>query len=179
MTRAASIWIVIGLLFLLLALALWSSRTSQAPESVNNHETIGASPGASPRRPIAMVLSCMDYRFVDQVAAVIELVERVKAYDYFILAGASLGFNAGPVEWQKTWMEHIKLAKKLHQISEIIVVEHEDCGYYKAIYNVEKDTMEMHKANVDHFIQQMRHLHPELIYSGFIIRVNGEIIELS
>jgi hypothetical protein len=51
------------------------------------------SPQTITPRKIAMVLSCMDYRFIDQAARLLQELEHARAYDKFILAGASLGYN--------------------------------------------------------------------------------------
>jgi len=52
-------------------------------------------------------------------------------YDYFILAGASLGALQG---WTQVFKDHLDLSIKLHNIQEVIFIDHLDCGYYKKIY---------------------------------------------
>jgi carbonic anhydrase len=69
------------------------------------------------------------------------------------------------------------LAKDLHNISDIIVVEHEDCGYYKAVYDIKEDRVELHKRNAVDFIRAMQALHPELKYSAYMAMLNGDFIE--
>jgi carbonic anhydrase len=124
-----------------------------------------------------LLLSCMDYRFIQSTADLLERLEYEKAYDYFILAGASLGYNAGPQDWRQTWLDHIHLAKQLHNIQEIIIVEHEDCGYYKQYYGT-NDTFGMHLYNVRQFVPQMKALYPDLIFSAYLITLDGRTVPL-
>ena len=43
---------------------------------------------------IGLVLCCMDHRFLDQTKEFLQNDTSVKAYDYIILSGASLGYNS-------------------------------------------------------------------------------------
>ena len=105
----------------------------------------------------AMVLTCMDYRLVDD--AVYAMIQKgyLNNYDEFVLAGASLGYINND-RWRNAFDDHVILAIKLHQINEIIVIDHRDCGYYKSIYGSDvikqadrnKETMH-HKTNIYKF----------------------------
>jgi len=125
-----------------------------------------------------LLLSCMDYRFIQSTAELLERLEYEKAYDYFVLAGASLGYNAGPEDWRTTWLDHIVLAKRLHQIQEIVIVEHEDCGYYKQFYGVQNDNFQMHLLNVRDFVPEMQALHPDLKFSAYLVTLSGQTVPL-
>lgn len=82
-----------------------------------------------------LTLSCIDYRFIEGVNEIMREQEKVPYYDAFVLAGASLGYNQTIYpDWPQTLRDHITLAKQLHHISRIVVIEHMDCGMYKAVY---------------------------------------------
>ena len=56
-------------------------------------------------------------------------------YDYFILAGASLGiFQHNHSEWVQAFKDHLDLSIQLHHIHEVIFIDHLDCGYYKKLF---------------------------------------------
>lgn len=79
----------------------------------------------------------MDFRFFDEVADVIRREKLCGDYDHVILAGAELGpmIDFGPdpkPHWRKTFLDHLKLSIKLHQVEVLLVLGHEDCGAYKA-----------------------------------------------
>src|SRR5712692_443828 len=75
----------------------------------------------------ALLLTCMDFRFF------LEIAERMKhlKYDHVTLAGAALGAVVPTKEhWHRMFFEHVELAKRLHKIEKVIVMEHRNCGAY-------------------------------------------------
>jgi len=59
-------------------------------------------------------------------------------YDQFILAGAALGAETDKFPaWGTTFWEHVQVAIDLHGIKKIIVMDHRDCGAYKAILGLD------------------------------------------
>ena len=82
-----------------------------------------------------MVLSCMDFRLIDDMVVYLDSVGYNNNYDQFILAGSSLGSNQEKfAEWNTVWIKHLDLAIMLHEIKEIIVIDHEKCGAYKIFF---------------------------------------------
>lgn len=80
----------------------------------------------------ALLLSCMDFRLVDDTARYMEGRHLTNHYDHVVLAGASLGavhdkFSA----WHGTFWEHVDVAIQLHHIKKVMVLDHRDCGAYK------------------------------------------------
>ena len=89
----------------------------------------------------ACVLSCIDFRLRDNKACHLNELGYRNNYDETSAAGASLGYNGllnyndGPTFIWSTYIDnHITLAYDLHNISKIIIVEHEQCGAYAAQY---------------------------------------------
>jgi hypothetical protein len=84
----------------------------------------------------AAVLCCMDFRLRDNMVCHLNLKGYKNDYDEVIAAGASLGYNGLSTyqKWDEYIDSHITLAYKLHDISEIIIVEHEKCDAYKVQY---------------------------------------------
>jgi len=131
----------------------------------------------------SLVLSCIDYRFIGPTMDYIYGLNNKNDFDYFVLAGSSLGYNQSIDTsgiWSITYEEHIRIAIKLHHIKEIIVIDHMDCGYYSAIYGEEVNTPEKeeyrHKYNINKFIDTLKN-NPEfsyLSYTGLLINVDDE-----
>jgi hypothetical protein len=72
----------------------------------------------------------IDYRYPRRIVDVMQRFRPGIPYDQFILAGASLG--ACNPEWQRVLVQHVKVALKLgHDIQEIVILDHRDCGAYK------------------------------------------------
>lgn len=81
----------------------------------------------------ALVLNCMDHRLIRAVAKYLDSRGLTGRYDQISLAGGAIGVMAGETEpWAETFWAHVKLARKLHGINKIIVIDHRDCGACKA-----------------------------------------------
>ena len=84
----------------------------------------------------ACVLSCIDFRLRDNIVCHLDLLGYKDNYDETCAAGASLGYNGfldynGENEIWTTYIDnHISIAYDLHSISQIIIIEHQQCGAY-------------------------------------------------
>ena len=82
-----------------------------------------------------MLLSCMDFRLLDDIVVFMNALGYHNNYDQYILAGSSLGANQEKFpEWTASWLKHLDLAILLHNIKEVIAIDHECCGAYKIFY---------------------------------------------
>ncbi len=132
-------------------------------------------------KAIAMVLSCIDYRFIDQTIHFIEGDEVLdNKFDFTTLAGASLGYNQTKYKcWKETFLHQVKLSIELHQIKEIIVVDHMDCGAYALFYphlksNSEQER-EYHIKNIKRFIKSIKKRYPKLTYRGYLLNLDDTV----
>lgn len=94
-----------------------------------------------------LLLTCIDLRLMDEIVHFMEHDNLTNRYDQFSLAGASLitqldtyknDFDPGQIEpftnsnhWKATFEDHIELAIALHQIQDVYIVEHRNCGAYE------------------------------------------------
>jgi hypothetical protein len=85
-------------------------------------------------------LSCIDFRFVDDLSFYQNKKGKVNNYDQFILAGSSLGYNGIPdyENWKLCCDQHIELAYQLHHIYEVDLFDHLNCGAYNLVYTPEQ-----------------------------------------
>src|SRR5262245_17590523 len=83
----------------------------------------------------ALGFTCIDYRLVDDAVAFFAKQGLTNEYDTVSLAGASLA-AVSPVfpSSNAAFWDHVDIAKKLHNIKEIVVVDHRDCGAYKVAF---------------------------------------------
>ena len=82
----------------------------------------------------ALLLSCMDYRLVNETESYMTGRGLRDKYDHVILAGAALGAITDKFPaWNKTFWEHLDVAIKLHNVHTVMVMDHRDCGAYKVI----------------------------------------------
>ena len=135
----------------------------------------------------ALMLSCMDYRLVDDLVTMMEGMGLHDNYDHVVLAGASLGvINDKFADWHETVWQHLDVALKLHHIEEVIVIDHRDCGAYKlalgeaAMATPEQET-EMHRLAINEFALRVKARHPELSVEGYLMALDGtaEAVEIA
>ncbi|MGO8918008.1 MAG: carbonic anhydrase [Stellaceae bacterium] len=104
-----------------------------------------------------LLLSCMDYRLMDKIAAFMDGRGLAANYDHVVLAGASIGVatDAKP-DWRHTFWEHLAIARDLHHVSRVMVMDHRDCGAYRLI--LKKDlTGEAELAAHERMLHRLRH----------------------
>jgi len=81
-----------------------------------------------------LVLMCMDFRFRACVQENLE-AKGIRSYDLIAFPGASLGLSSGTNPAQKPLLNAITIAKNLHNIQRVVIVDHEDCGAYGGSQN--------------------------------------------
>jgi len=81
-----------------------------------------------------LLLTCMDYRLVNETEAWMTGRGYRDNYDHIVLAGASLGAvtDVYPA-WREAFWTHLDVAVKLHDIHTVVVLDHDDCGAYKVL----------------------------------------------
>jgi len=83
----------------------------------------------------ALVLTCIDYRLVDDAVKFFDAKHLTNDYDQVSLAGASLAAVSDkfPSSNAAFW-DHVQIAKTLHHIQKVIVLDHRDCGAFKVAF---------------------------------------------
>jgi hypothetical protein len=183
--------LIISLLLILLIIALILILFYNQPNQMTPAHVTLQSDHEEKHQAHALVLSCLDYRFINPTIEHLYKRNNAFDFDYFVLAGASLGFNESLQEeptveipeitsrsWHKVFEDHLRLARKLHNIERVIVCDHQECAYYHAIYGESVATTEQeadkHEYNIHKFIETLKN-NPEfsdLKYTGLLIEVD-------
>lgn len=139
-----------------------------------------AAPSAA-STPEALLLSCMDFRLMDDIERYMTGRGLREKYDHVVLAGASLGATTARYPaWNKTFWEHLDLAITLHRIRSVIVMDHRDCGAYKLILGAEhvKDPQiekETHAAQLRKLRGMIREKYPDLEVETLLMALDGQV----
>ncbi len=127
----------------------------------------------------AILLSCMDYRVIEHMAAFMKTKGLEGKYDQVVLAGASLGVVSDKFEsWHDVFWEHLDIAIKLHKVHELIVIDHRDCGAYKlalgeAAVAAPGDETAAHAATLRSFAKLVRDRSPSLPVEAYLMALDG------
>lgn len=129
----------------------------------------------------ALLLTCMDYRLINETEAYMSGRGLRDKYDHVILAGASLGaHNDKYPNWGQTFSDHLDVAINLHHIHKVIIMDHRDCGAYKVILGedfakdaVKETKIHTHQMNI--LADEIRHAHPNLEVELLLIDLAGKV----
>ena len=82
----------------------------------------------------AMVLSCIDPRFQSKVFNYLKRKKLAGKYSSFTIAGGGIGVTANRFKkWHSTFWDNLATSIKLHKITSLIVINHNDCGAAKIV----------------------------------------------
>lgn len=133
----------------------------------------------------ALMLSCMDYRLTDALVGYMNGRGLDKDYDHVILAGAAIGAtNDAFAAWHVTFWQHLDAAIQLHHVTEVIVIDHRDCGAAmlalgaEALDTPEKETA-VHTAALRELSRQVKEKHPTLGFSGHLMALDGTVEDIA
>ncbi len=133
----------------------------------------------------ALVLSCMDYRLLDDIVRYMDGRDLTNNYDQVILAGASLGAtNDRFPAWAVTFWEHLGLSLELHHVNSLLVLDHRDCGAYKALLgedfaaNPERET-EIHAEHMEKLRAAVGEKYPALRTELLLMSLDGSVETIS
>lgn len=127
----------------------------------------------------ALAFSCIDYRLVDDAVKFFDRQEGAHQFDILALAGASLGAVSPsfPSSNAAFW-NHVDIAKSLHHIKKVIVLDHRDCGAYKVAFG--KDYASEHGAETAQHKAEMLKVkallakkHPDLASEYYLMALDG------
>lgn len=131
-----------------------------------------------------LLLSCMDLRLLDEIVAYMDGRNLTNRYDHVILAGAALGVvHAAHGHWAKTFWDHLALARELHEVSEVHILEHRECGAYRKLLGLDfandPEAERRKHAEAAHALETLIGLqHPDLTVRGFLMDLDGQVSPL-
>lgn len=127
----------------------------------------------------ALAFSCIDFRLVDAAVKFFDHAAGAKDYDLLALAGASLGAVSPkfPASNAAFW-NHVEIAKSLHHIKKVVVLDHRDCGAYKVAFGkafaAEHDgETAQHKSTMLQLKAALARKHPDLASEFFLMALDG------
>ncbi len=124
----------------------------------------------------AMVLSCIDPRFQSKVFNYLKRKKLTGKYSSFTIAGGGIGVTAKKFKkWHLTFWENLSTSIKLHKISNLIVINHNDCGAAKIVNGNKKFNLsvedKIHKESFIKIKKELKKKYPNLKVSFKIMKV--------
>lgn len=129
----------------------------------------------------ALVLSCMDFRLVNEVGFLLNEHGLVNRYDQVILAGATLGVATDKYPaWAETFWSHLDIAIALHSVRRVIAIDHRDCGAYKLAFGKDfgklpDEEIEIHTKVMTDFRELVRKKQPGVEVELLLMWLDGHV----
>lgn len=130
----------------------------------------------------ALLLSCMDYRLVDDIVRYMDGRGMNNQYDHVVLAGGSLGAVSDKLAWGKTFWDHLNVAIKLHHIRKVLILDHKDCGAYRVVFGRDftgEEELLVHRAQLNGLRIAINERHPDLEVETLIMDLDGSVAPLA
>jgi carbonic anhydrase len=129
----------------------------------------------------ALLLSCMDYRLIDDIERYMSGRGLRDNYDHVVLAGAALGaITSSKASWGETFWDHLGVASSLHAIKKVILMDHRDCGAYKVILGEDfgkdpaRETV-VHSEQLRKLATMIKAKHPKLETETLLMSLDGRV----
>lgn len=130
----------------------------------------------------AMLLNCIDPRFVTNSVAYMNDSHLKEQYSHFVMAGGPIGVVAPKfAAWHQTFWDNLGVSVQLHNIHKIIALSHRDCGAAKigfgdaAVATQEAETASHIKA-LQAFRTQVNKKQPKLEVVTGIMALDGSVL---
>jgi carbonic anhydrase len=76
--------------------------------------------------------------------------------------------------------DHLNIAVNLHNIKEVWVFDHLDCGMYKTTFGIESDLdKSIHVNYITELRKNLAESHPQLGFRGFVMMTDGHIEKIT
>ena len=127
-----------------------------------------------------LAITCIDYRLVDDAVHFFDGKKMTNDYDQVSLAGASLAAVSDKFPSSNTaFWDHIAIAKQLHHIKKIVLLDHRDCGAYKVAFGKDykgegaAETAQ-HKSVMEKLKAELAKRHPDLSSEFYLMALDGK-----
>lgn len=129
-----------------------------------------------------LVIGCVDFRLRDEMEKLLrEHLHLLDSYNELNLPGASLAFvESTKPHWGQTIEEIIGLVRDLHQVKQVIFIDHMGCGAYRILKGDEvMKTKETERAaHLEEFKKaraKMKEKFPELKVHTLLMHLDGKV----
>lgn len=129
----------------------------------------------------ALAVTCIDYRLIGEATKFFDDQHLAKNYDQVSLAGAALaGVSPKFPSSNAAFWDQLALSKKLHDVKKLIVLDHRDCGAYKAAFGdqfaADRDhETQQHKSVMEELQAKLVTQYPGFGYEGYLMALDGTV----
>lgn len=140
--------------------------------------TPSPTPTGAPSKADAFVVSCIDPRTTDDVAALLAALGRADRYSELRIAGAALAAMDPSSPAATVLWDNLAASRKLHGIRKVTFLNHRDCGamHIWAGRRLADDPVEeqrRHTEVLSRAAEEVRRRHPDLLVELKLVNLDG------
>ncbi|BDU60077.1 hypothetical protein FLA4_04870 [Candidatus Rickettsia kotlanii] len=131
-----------------------------------------------------LLISCVDFRLIDETDKLMKELGLEDNFDKVSLPGASLALvNDKYTYWGKTIEDTIELLQELHNIKQIVFLDHRECGAYKTLIgqeqlNTKEKETAAHAAILNKARDIIKEKFPQLKVYTFLMGLDGVVEQI-
>ncbi len=129
----------------------------------------------------ALVIACLDFRFIRPIQDWLKELGLRENHDFLTVAGASKQIAQPDKEaYQEFILKQIDISVNLHQINQLFLINHEDCGAYggQAAFKSAAAEKQKHVEDLNAAEQYLRAKYPHLQIVKVYAYLNGQLEKL-
>ncbi|MES2215211.1 MAG: hypothetical protein V4485_04235 [Pseudomonadota bacterium] len=152
-------------------------------ESVHVQSSVKRGSDYKHQAPV-LLISCVDYRFPDEIADFMQKRGALDKYAHLIVAGGSIGIdNLLYPDLRASFITQMRLLKDLYNFHTIILLDHRDCDLFKLIHgdkhtNNPADEEDMHKHHLHNVKKLILEIYPDMNVEMLLMAVDGSVITI-
>jgi hypothetical protein len=127
----------------------------------------------------AAAVFCSDGRFTHQVNDFLQHGLGLRGYDRLAIAGGPACFagHAAAHRQEEAAVFHLQFLARLHQLERLILISHQDCGFYRNFLGIApSELLPRKRADLGIAAQRVRQATPQLKVEGYLARLrNAEV----
>lgn len=123
-----------------------------------------------------LILHCIDFRFGKEIKKYLEQRDLLGNCDIVAVAGVAKNIASPAVENDREFVvRQIDISKKLHDIKEVIVMNHTDCGAYggRAAFASEEEEKMRHIADMQKAQEIIRAKHSDCTVTTVLAHIDS------
>ncbi|WP_041404118.1 carbonic anhydrase [Rickettsia montanensis] len=131
-----------------------------------------------------LLISCVDFRLIDETDKLMKQLGLEDNFDKVSLPGASLALvNDKYTYWGKTIEDTIEILQELHNIKQIVFLDHRECGAYKILIgqeqlNIKEKETAAHAAILNKARDIIKEKFPQLKVYTFLMGLDGVVEQI-
>jgi hypothetical protein len=159
----------------------WGRRAAFGVGAALAASVLDGAPQAATGSYEALLVNCIDPRFVAPSARYMNGGGLEGRYSHFVIAGGPIAaVEPRFAAWHQAFWDNLGVTVDLHRIRRIVALAHRDCGAARLAFGdaalaAPRAEAAAHRESFRSFVAQVGRRHPSLVVEGGLMALGGEV----